>query len=68
MHPLLQEGLIDALGFVAGALLGWWIGEALGLPLFAEGHGNASLLAIALVGLGGGLGVQAARRWGARQT
>jgi hypothetical protein len=68
MHPLLQEGLIDALGFVAGALLGWWIGEALGFPLFAEGYGNASLLAIALVGLGGGLGVQAARRWRARKT
>ncbi|MEI6660948.1 MAG: hypothetical protein WCL01_02420 [Comamonadaceae bacterium] len=33
------------------------------LDLFAPGYGNASIFAILLVGLGGGLGLQWARRW-----
>lgn len=63
MHPLLKEGLIDALGFVAGALAGQWLGSLLGFNLFTEGYGASSLMAIILVGLGGGFGLQAARRW-----
>ena len=35
----------------------------LGLDLFAEGYGAASVAGIALVGLGGGLGLNLARRW-----
>jgi hypothetical protein len=50
-------------GFVGGALLGFWAGQLLGLDLFAPGYGNASIGAIVLVGLGGGLGLQLARRW-----
>jgi hypothetical protein len=35
----------------------------LGLDLFAPGYGTASIFAILLVGLGGGLGLQWAKRW-----
>ena len=66
--PLL-EGLSDAVGFVGGALLGFWAGRLLGLDLFAPGYGNASIAAIVLVGLGGGAGLRLARRWrAARQS
>jgi hypothetical protein len=57
------EGLSDAVGFVGGALLGFWISRLLGLDIFAPGYGNESIGGILLVGLGGGLGLQAARRW-----
>jgi len=60
MGPLL-EGLTDAIGFIAGALLGYGLGVALGLNLFAEGYGTGSVIAILLVGLGGDMGLQAAR-------
>ncbi len=60
---LLLEGLSDAIGFVGGALLGYWIGRLLGLDIFAEGYGNSAIGGIVLVGLGGGLGLQLARRW-----
>ena len=62
------EGLSDAVGFVGGALLGFWIGRLLGLDIFAAGYGNASIGGIVLVGLGGGLGLQLARRWRAKQA
>jgi F0F1-type ATP synthase assembly protein I len=62
-NKLLLEGLSDAVGFVGGALLGFWIGRLLGLDIFAAGYGNASVGAIVLVGLGGGAGLQLARRW-----
>ena len=60
---LLLEGLSDAVGFVGGALLGFWIGRLAGLDIFAAGYGNAAIGGIVLVGLGGGLGLQVARRW-----
>ncbi|RFO97856.1 hypothetical protein DIC66_03765 [Rhodoferax lacus] len=62
------EGLSDAIGFVGGALLGFWIGRLLGLDIFAPGYGNASIGGIVLVGLGGGAGLQLARRWRSRAT
>jgi hypothetical protein len=61
------EGLSDAIGFVGGALLGFWLGRLLGLDIFAAGYGNASIGGIVLVGLGGGIGLQIARRWRARK-
>jgi hypothetical protein len=67
-NKLFLEGLSDAMGFVGGALLGYWVGLLLGLDIFAPGYGNASIGAIALVGLGGGLGLQVARRWRAAQA
>lgn len=67
MNQLLIEGLSDAIGFIGGALAGYWVSILLGWDLFAEGYGNASIGAIVLVGLGGGLGLQLARRWRARK-
>ena len=60
---LLVEGLADAVGFVGGALLGFWVGSLLGLDIFSDGYDNASIFAILLVGLGGGLGLQLPRGW-----
>lgn len=60
---LLAAGVADAVGFVGGALVGFWLGQLLGMDIFAAGYGSGSLIGIALVGLGGGLGLHAARRW-----
>jgi hypothetical protein len=60
-RQLLIEGLTDAAGFIAGALAGWGIGAALGWNMFASGYGPQELMAIALVGIGGGLGLKLAR-------
>jgi hypothetical protein len=64
---MLIEGLSDAVGFVGGALLGFWAGHLLGLDIFEAGYGNSAIAGIVLVGLGGGLGLQVARRWRNRQ-
>ncbi|WP_298211811.1 hypothetical protein [Acidovorax sp.] len=61
--PSLADGIADAVGFVGGALAGFWLGQWLGLDIFAPGYGNTTLIGIALVGLGGGLGLHAAKRW-----
>lgn len=62
-HRLLVEGVSDAVGFVGGALAGFWLGRLLGIDIFSEGYGTDSVVGIVLVGLGGGLGLQLARRW-----
>ncbi len=59
---LLAEGVGDAIGFIGGSLAGFWLGSLLGLDLMAPGYSNATIVAIVLVGLGGGLGLQLARR------
>ncbi len=64
---LLLEGVSDAVGFIGGAIAGYWLGQLLGWDLFSEGYSSASIGAIALVGLGGGGGLQLARLWRARQ-
>ncbi len=56
-------GLSDAIGFLGGSLAGYWVGKLLGMDIFAPGYGTSSTVAILLVGLGGGLGLQLARRW-----
>jgi hypothetical protein len=61
MLTSLIEGLTDAIGFVVGSLLGYGVGAAFGLDLFAPGYGTGSIIAILLVGIGGGMGLQAAR-------
>ena len=61
--PSLIDGVADAIGFVGGALAGFWLGQLAGFDIFAPGYGTSALLGIALVGLGGGLGLHAARRW-----
>ncbi|MBS0430475.1 MAG: hypothetical protein JSR41_24580 [Proteobacteria bacterium] len=61
---LLLLGVAQAAGFLVGALLGRWIGLALGWDALApEGYTGRAMGGIALVGLGGGGGVQLARRW-----
>ena len=64
---LLLEGISDALGFMGGAVAGFWVGRLVGWNIFAAGYGNDSIAGIVLVGLGGGLGLQLARRWQASQ-
>ena len=66
MNKLLLEGFSDAIGFVGGALLGFWVGQLLGWDIFAPGYSNASIGGILLAGVGGGLGLQLARRLRAR--
>jgi hypothetical protein len=68
MFASLLEGLTDAIGFVVGALLGYGLGVAFGLNLFAEGYGTGSIVAILLVGLGGGMGLQTARHFRAPKS
>lgn len=62
-RQLLIEGFSDAVGFVGGALGGYWLGQFLGWEMFGEGYSGTSIGAILLVGLGGGLGLQLARAW-----
>jgi len=63
MNPMLIEGLSDAVGFVGGALLAFWLARLAGFDLMEPGYSNSSIAAIVAVGLGGGLGLQLARRW-----
>ena len=63
MKQLLAQGLGDAVGFVVGALLGFFAGQLLGCDVFDAGYSTRSMVGIAMVGLGGGMGLQAARRW-----
>ncbi len=67
MNPLLKQGIVDALGFVGGALAGMFVGRAFGLDIFAAGYDNASIGGILLCGLGGGAGLQLAR-WALAKT
>jgi hypothetical protein len=57
------EGISDAIGFVIGALLGFGLGRLLGFDVFAPGYDTASIIGIALVGVGGGGGLHIARAW-----
>jgi hypothetical protein len=63
MNPLLIEGLSDAVGFVGGVLLAYGLALLLGLDPMGEGYGAQTLGGILLAGIGGGLGLQLARRW-----
>jgi hypothetical protein len=63
MNALLLEGLTDAVGFVGGVLLAYWLGRLLGFDPLAEGYGGSAIGGILLAGIGGGGGVQLARRW-----
>ena len=67
-RKLLLEGLSDAVGFVGGAVAGYWIGQLLGWDIFSAGYNNASIGAILLVGLGGGGGLHLARFWRSKQN
>jgi hypothetical protein len=63
MKNALAEGLVDALGFVAGALFGGLLARSFGFDFMGEeGWGGASMAGILLVGLGAGLGRGLARK------
>ena len=59
---LLMDGLADAVGFVGGSLMAFWLGRLLGLNIFDAGYSNSTIFGIVLIGLGGGFGLQVARR------
>jgi hypothetical protein len=48
---------------VGGALLGFWAGQLLGWDIASAGYGPSATGAIVLIGVGGGVGLQLARRW-----
>ncbi len=65
-HPtnqLLLLGLAQAALFVVGALLGRWIGTALGFDAFGAGYSNNVMVGILLIAVGGGGGAQLGRAW-----
>jgi hypothetical protein len=63
MNPLLLEGLTDAIGFIGGVLVAYWIGKLLGFDPLAAGYDGSAIGGIVLAGLGGGIGLQLARKW-----
>ena len=67
IRQLLLLGLAQAVLFIVGALLGRWLGLALGLDAFAGGYSNSAIFGILLIGLGGGAGAQLARAWFTRR-
>ena len=59
----MREGLADAIGFVGGALIGWWVGRQFGIDFIASTDWNAQQVAgLVLIVAGCGLG-----RWAARK-
>ncbi|RIX84024.1 hypothetical protein [Acidovorax cavernicola] len=67
-HPtkqLMKLGIAQAVLFVLGALLGRGLGLLLGLDAFGTDskYGTREIIGIALIGIGGGAGAQAARVW-----
>ena len=68
MNPLLVEGLTDAIGFVGGALAAYWIGKLFGFDPLAQGYDGSAIGGIVLAGIGGGAGLQLARRWRAARA
>lgn len=63
LNRMLKQGLSDAVGFVGGALAGFWLAQLMGWDVFSDGYGGSSILGILAIGLGGGGGLHAARIW-----
>jgi predicted lipid-binding transport protein (Tim44 family) len=63
LKTALAEGVVDALGFLAGGLAGGLLARLVGADFMSEqGWGTASMVGILLVGLGAGLGKTMARK------
>ncbi|MFT7722051.1 MAG: hypothetical protein QM788_04360 [Roseateles sp.] len=59
----MREALADAVGFVAGALAGWWLGRQFGIDFIATSEWNTrQLIGLVLIVGGCGVGRFAARR------
>jgi len=59
---LLAEGFTDALGFFVGALAAALLARLIGFDFLEPGYGTRVLIGLAMIGAGGGIGVQVARR------
>lgn len=55
--------LAQTIGFLAGALAGYWLAYFMGIDLLHDPWNPRSALAVASVGLGGGIGIGAGRHW-----
>ena len=64
---LLAEGLTDAAGFFVGALAAALLARSIGFDFLEPGYSVRVLIGLAMVGIGGGLGLQVARRLRARR-
>jgi len=62
----LLEGLTDAVGFFAGGLAGALLARAVGFDFLAPGYGASVMAGLLMVGIGGGIGLRAARTFRAR--
>lgn len=63
----LGSGLTDAAGFLIGTSAGALLAKLLGLDFLNQpGYDTNVIIGIAMVGLGGGLGVKLARTWRAK--
>jgi hypothetical protein len=59
----LLEGIADALGFVLGALAGWWLGQAFGFDFVrTPGYGTPAVVGLVFILLGCGAGRWLSRR------
>ncbi|WP_024537294.1 hypothetical protein [Comamonas badia] len=67
MPPALIRPLARGVGFIAGALAGYWLARLLGIDVLRDLQGGKGVLAAGLIGLGGGIGLAAARRWCAQR-
>ncbi|MBN9330370.1 MAG: hypothetical protein ABT03_04120 [Comamonas sp. SCN 67-35] len=63
MPARLLSAVAQAIGFIAGALAGYMLARWLGVDLVHHAYGPRSVLAVAAVGLGGGIGIAAGRHW-----
>jgi hypothetical protein len=63
LNRMLKQGISDAVGFVGGALSGYWLSHFMGWDLFADGYSGTSIMGILAVGLSGGAGLHLARIW-----
>lgn len=63
LNRMLKQGISDAVGFVGGAMGGYWLSHFMGWELFAEGYSGTSIMGILAVGLSGGAGLHLARIW-----
>jgi hypothetical protein len=61
-RTMLIDGLADAVGFVGGSLISFWLGRLFGFDIFDAGYSNTTIAGIVMVGIGGGVGLQVARR------
>ena len=69
LRQALTEGLVDAVGFVVGALIGWQVGKALGYDVLASGDADTrNVVGWILLLAGCGAGKWASLRWRASQA